>query len=648
MDSQKPKVSSIYYRLLLILILLITVLYILLPQAANVFISPSNKIVNQGQSFELNVSIDSKGKSISGAQLDIAFNQSLLRLNSVSEGNLFKQNGASTYFNNGTINNTDGTVKNILGVILGPGSISANGIFIRLNLTVIGQSGISEVKLLNALISDPNASAVSLITTNASITINTSIKNNSAPVMANIGNKNIIKGQNLTFTVSSADVDGDLLTYSASNLPAGATFNPSTAIFKWTPDQSSVYQNVHFEVSDGMAIDSKNITITVINITGNNITEIVVTPSSKTVTFGQDFTLNVSIDPKGTGIAGAQLNIAVNKSILRINNIIEGNLFKQGGASTIFNSGVIDNNQGTVANIYAAILGQSNITTQGTFITIDATAIAASGISEFDLSNIMITDQSGNPVIYNLTNDSIKINDPPALTTINNRTVNEGQLLSFNLVATDLNGDTLSYSTSNLPSGATFDQTTKTFMWTPTFIQSGIYPNVRFAVTDGALTVSENITLTVTNVNRPPTFTVIPSNGSVFNETDIIYISANAMDLDNDTLSYSIKIDGTQVSTSSGYNWTTDYTTEGNHDITISVSDGIELVSKTISVYINNVYLRYDVNENGFVDIGDIAVIGQHFNQVVTSPYPRYDVNMDGMVNIADLAIAGQHLGETT
>jgi len=54
------------------------ILNFFLPQA-NVIISPSNKIVIQGQSFDLNVSIAPLGNAISGAQLDIAFNQSLLR-----------------------------------------------------------------------------------------------------------------------------------------------------------------------------------------------------------------------------------------------------------------------------------------------------------------------------------------------------------------------------------------------------------------------------------------------------------------------------------------------------------------------------------------------------------------------------------------
>jgi hypothetical protein len=616
-------------------LLFLIVLNFFLPEAVNVIVSPPNKTVNPGQSFDLNVSIDPLGTAISGAQLNMAFNQFLLKLNSITEGNLFTQNGGSMYFNNGTINNTAGTAKNIFGVILGPGNISSPGTFIRLNLTVIGQSGISEMKFSKVLISDPDALAVPLISTNGSIKIN------SAPVMANIGNKTIFKGQNLAFAVSSTDINGDPLTYSASNLPPGATFNPATATFQWTPAQSGVYSNVHFEVSDGMAVDTENITIT-----ANNIPELAVIPYNKTVTFGRDFTLNVSIDPKGTGIAGVQLNIAVNKSILRINNIIEGNLFKQGGASTIFNGGVIDNPKGTVANIYGAITCPSNVTTQGTFITINATAIGASGKSGFDISNIMVTDQLGASVVHNLTNGTIKINDPPVFTPINNRTVNEGKLLSFNVTATDIDGDILSYSALNLPSGATFNKTAKTFIWTPTFFQSGTYKDVHFEVTDGALTF-ENITITVINVNRAPTFTPIPSNGSVFNEMDIIDISANATDLDNDTLNYSIKIDNRQVSTSSSYNWTTNYSTAGNHVINISVSDGT-VVSKTISVHIKNVYPRYDVNENGVVDIGDIVLIGQHFNETVTLPYPRYDVNNDGVVNIIDLVIAGQHFGETT
>jgi len=46
---------------------------------------------------------------VAGAQFNLSFNPSLVTINSVTEGNLFNQGGASTYFMAGTINNAAGT-----------------------------------------------------------------------------------------------------------------------------------------------------------------------------------------------------------------------------------------------------------------------------------------------------------------------------------------------------------------------------------------------------------------------------------------------------------------------------------------------------------------------------------------------------------
>jgi hypothetical protein len=69
----------------------------------------------------------------------------------------------------------------------------------------------------------------------------------------------------LSFTLSAADEDGDVLTYSASGLPAGATLDPATGAFSWTPgyDQAGSYPGLVFAVDDGTASDSESITITV-------------------------------------------------------------------------------------------------------------------------------------------------------------------------------------------------------------------------------------------------------------------------------------------------------------------------------------------------------------------------------------------------
>ena len=87
----------------------------------------------------------------------------------------------------------------------------------------------------------------------------------SAPVLASIGAKSVTANDKLTFTVSATDPDGDPVTYSASNLPATATFTASTRTFSWTPKNSDVgsYPGVTFTASDGWKKDSEAITITV-------------------------------------------------------------------------------------------------------------------------------------------------------------------------------------------------------------------------------------------------------------------------------------------------------------------------------------------------------------------------------------------------
>jgi hypothetical protein len=91
---------------------------------------------------------------------------------------------------------------------------------------------------------------------------------NRAPVLDAIGNKTANEGAALTLTVSGSDVDGDVLTYSASNLPAGAAFNAATLTFSWTPsyEQAGVHADIRFQVSDGELIDFENIKITVVNV----------------------------------------------------------------------------------------------------------------------------------------------------------------------------------------------------------------------------------------------------------------------------------------------------------------------------------------------------------------------------------------------
>ena len=88
-------------------------------------------------------------------------------------------------------------------------------------------------------------------------------------------------------------------------------------------------------------------------------------------------------------------------------------------------------------------------------------------------------DSAGN--VSNSVSRSITVTSPPlpnsapVLAAIGNKTVNENSAISFVVSATDTNNDILTYSVSGLPSGAVFNSSTKTFSWTPSYTQSGIY-----------------------------------------------------------------------------------------------------------------------------------------------------------------------------
>src|SRR3989338_1036520 len=124
----------------------------------------------------------------------------------------------------------------------------------------------------------------------------------------------------------------------------------------------------------------------------------------------------------------------------------------------------------------------------------------------------------------------------PVLGSVGNKTVNEGQSLSFSVSATDYDGDTLTYSAKGLPTGAAFNG--QAFSWTPGFNQAGVY-SVTFIVRDsGGLNDSETIAITVNNVNQPPVMAAI-GNKVVFEGGNLAF-TVSATDLDGNTLTYSV------------------------------------------------------------------------------------------------------------
>lgn len=102
--------------------------------------------------------------------------------------------------------------------------------------------------------------------------------NNSTPILfsPDPASTLVVAGNPMSFLLVGFDPDtADVLTYSAANLPTGATLNSTTGLFNWVPTTAQIGSyNVDFTVSDG--IDSNTISATLV------VTQPVVTPPTTT------------------------------------------------------------------------------------------------------------------------------------------------------------------------------------------------------------------------------------------------------------------------------------------------------------------------------------------------------------------------------
>lgn len=117
-----------------------------------VSISPETQSVGEDQDFILSIYIEPDAP-ISGAQFNLIFDESLVNVREIREGDLFKQKG-TTMFSQGTIDNSQGTVKGIYGLVLRKNMVTAPGTFATVYLSSTDSSGICKLQLSNVEVSN--------------------------------------------------------------------------------------------------------------------------------------------------------------------------------------------------------------------------------------------------------------------------------------------------------------------------------------------------------------------------------------------------------------------------------------------------------------------------------------------------------------
>ncbi|MFA5795537.1 MAG: putative Ig domain-containing protein, partial [Candidatus Brocadiia bacterium] len=375
-------------------------------------------------------------------------------------------------------------------------------------------------------------------TIDSSQTVDITVDNvNRPPVLSPIANKIVNEHGALTFTLAATDLDGDSMTYSVQGLPRGATFNPSTKTFTWTPDydQSGTYQ-VTFLASDGTLDNSQTVNITVSNVNRPPVLSPIVNKvlnENGTLTF----TLSAT-DPDGDSMTYS------------VQGLPQGATFNPSTKTFTWTPGYDQ------AGNY-----------QITFIASDGT------IETYQDVNITVDN----------------VNRPPVFSTIANKLLKENETLTFTLAATDPDGDSMTYSVQGLPQGASFDPATGTFTWTPGYNQSGNY-QVTFIASDGTLTSSKTVNISIDNVDRPPVFN--PIANQLINENGTLTFTLSATDPDGDSMTYSVQglPQGASFDTATGtFTWTPDSDQSGNYQVTFIASDGTIESSNVVNITVVNV-----------------------------------------------------------
>jgi hypothetical protein len=123
------------------------------------------------------------------------------------------------------------------------------------------QGGTSALTLSNVIVANVSGQSVAVIVNSGQVSID------NAPALNAIGAQYGNEGDTITFTALATDADSDPLTYSASGLPEGASFNTGTRTFSWTPryNQAGVY-TVRIEVSDGSLTDYEDVPVTAVKV----------------------------------------------------------------------------------------------------------------------------------------------------------------------------------------------------------------------------------------------------------------------------------------------------------------------------------------------------------------------------------------------
>jgi hypothetical protein len=339
------------------------------------------------------------------------------------------------------------------------------------------------------------------------------------------------QGQTLTATVSDDDGVTGTITYQWKRGEADIGANSATYVLVQADVGSTITVNAQY--TDALSTSSETVTSSATDAV-TNVNDAGSVAISGTATQGQTLTATVSDDDGVTGTITYQWK--------RTTNSVTTDIGTNGTSATY-------------------VLVQADV---GSTITVNAQY-------NDDQSTAEDVTSAATAAVTN-------VNDAPTISGTPAATVAEDTLYSFTPTATDVDGDTLTFSITNKPDWLTFSPTTGALTGTPNNSHVGTTTGIVISVTDGTASIAlAAFAIEVTNVNDAPTISGTPA--ATVAEDTLYSFTPAATDVDGDTLTFSItnKPDWATFSTSTGaLTGTPDNSDAGTTTgIVISVTDGV-------------------------------------------------------------------------
>ena len=466
------------------------------------------------------------------------------------------------------------------------------------------------------------------------------VTNNTPASISGTPTTSIAENSLYSFTPTATDINGDTLTYSISSKPSWATFNENTGNLSGRPGytDAGMYTGIIISVNDGTdnsLLASFSITVTDTNqiptatyssfsldenatysgtLTGSDndgdtLTYTKVTDTSHgvvTVSSSGSFTYAPTLEYFGTDSFTYKVNDTQDDSSIKTVSITVNRLSPIPQFAPLITSTDVTVDEGQTAALTITATDENDDTLTYSLTGSDVSSFnvnSSTGVVTFKeapdyetrTTYILTLNVSDGLYISTKTINIVlsNINDAPVITSNNSFTVNENQSSAFTVIATDNEGDSLTYSlTGTDASSFNINSSTGivTFKTAPDYETKTSYI-VTVNASDGTATTTQTVTITIANTNDAPTIT--SANSFSVNENQSSAFTITSSDIDGDSITYSLT--GTDAGyfnvNSSGvvtFKQTPNYEAKSSYSIVANASDSLNTTTQDVTVTIIN------------------------------------------------------------